>query len=103
MRQGRLHQIEIGPNVEPKGVIPLLVADLAQVTMGHLECRITHQDIDSAEFSSGSINHRSTMSRISQVTTHEYASATSVLNQTGDLSGVLVLIEIRDQHVCAFA
>jgi len=61
--------------------------------MGHLERRITHQDIDAAEFSSGSINHRATVSRIGQVTTHEYASATSVLNQTGDLSSVLVLIE----------
>ena len=71
--------------------------------MGHLERRITHQDIDSAEFGSGSINHRSTVSRIGQVTTHEYASATSVLNQPGDLSSVLILIEIGDQHVCAFA
>jgi hypothetical protein len=71
--------------------------------MGHLERRITHQDIDSAEFCSGSINHRSTVSRIGQVTTHEYASATSVLNQPGDLSSVLILIEIGDQHVCAFA
>jgi len=71
--------------------------------MGHLERRITHQDIDAAEFSSGSINHRATVSRIGQVTTHEYASAPSVLNQPGDLSSVVILIEIGDQHVCAFA
>src|SRR4029079_7576955 len=70
--------------------------------MGHLVRRINHHDIDSAEFGSGSINHRSTMSRIGQVTTHDYASATSVLNQPVDFSSVLFLMEIRDQHACAF-
>src|SRR6185312_15135759 len=71
--------------------------------MGHLERRITHQDIDSAKFSSGAINHRSTVSRIGQVAAYQHTFAAGVLSQPGDLSSVLVLIEIRDQHVCAFA
>jgi hypothetical protein len=54
--------------------------------MGHLKHRITNQDIDAAEFSSGSIDHRAT--RIGQVTGHEYASAPDVLNQPGDLCSV---------------
>jgi hypothetical protein len=50
MRQDRLDQMEIGPNVEPEGVIPLLVADLIEALMRHLERGVAHEHIDAAEF-----------------------------------------------------
>ena len=82
---------------------PFLVADLAEVTVGHLERRITHQHIDPAEFSSGAIDYRSALRRIGQVTTQKYTFAASVLDQRGDLGGVLVFVTIGDQHVGALA
>lgn len=63
MRQGGLDQIEIGPDVEPKCVVPLLVADLGKVAVGHLERRIAYQDIDAAEFGGGSIDHCTAVSQ----------------------------------------
>ncbi len=71
--------------------------------MGHLERRITHQHIDSAEFSSGAVDYRSAVRRLGQVAAYEYTFAASVLNEAGHFGGVLVLVEIGDQHVGSFA
>src|SRR4029078_481741 len=80
-----------------------LVADLPEVIVGHLERRITHKHIDPAEFGSGAVDYRSAVSRIGQGAPLLYTSAASVLDQRGHLGGVLVFVEIGDQHVGAFA
>ena len=67
MRQGGLDQLEVSSDVEPKRVVPLLVADFGEVTMGHLDRRVAHQHIDPAEFGSGPVDYRSAVSRIGQV------------------------------------
>ena len=71
--------------------------------MGHLERRVAHQHIDPAEFSSGTVDYRSAVSRLGQVATYQYTFAASVLNEPGHLGGVLVFVEIGDQHIGALA
>jgi hypothetical protein len=95
--------VKVGSNIEPERVVPLLVTDLAEVTMGHLERRVANQYIDSAEFSSSTVDYRSAVRRLGQVTAYHNTFATGVLNETGHLHGVLVLVEIGDQHVGALA
>ena len=71
--------------------------------MGHLERRVAHQHIDPAEFSSGTVDYRAAVSRLGQVTAYQYTFAPGVLNEAGHLGGILVLVEIGDQHVGALA
>ena len=103
MRQGGLNEVKVGAHVEPERVVPLLVADLLKAIVGHLECRVAHQHIDTAEFGDSALDYPAAVRRVGQVARHQYTLAAGVFNELRHLGGILVFVEIGDQHVGALA
>ena len=71
--------------------------------MRHLEGRVAHQHIDATEFGGGTVDHRPTVVRVSQVTAHQNAFAACLLDQARHVGGIVVFVEVGDQDVGAFA
>ncbi len=70
MRHGGLDQVEHGPNVELEGVIPLLLGDLVERLVRHLESGVADEDIDLAELLDCILDDIPAVLCISKIATH---------------------------------
>jgi hypothetical protein len=83
-------------------VVPLFVADLLEAFVSHLVRGIVDERVDVAEIRSGSLDDRTTMSRVRKVSPNQHAFAAGVLDVARDFLGVFIFVEVRDQNVGAF-
>ena len=93
------HRADVGVD----GAVPLLIGDLLQRVVAHLEGGVAHQDVQSAKLIDRGLNDVPAMLRIGNVALHQYRTSTGLLDIALGVLGVGVLTEIRDQHVGTFS
>jgi len=71
--------------------------------MRHLEGSVADKHIDRAELAHRPIDNRAAVARIRQISGDQHADTARIAHQLGHLLGVLMLVEVGDQHVGAFA
>jgi hypothetical protein len=71
--------------------------------VGHLERGVVDQDVDPAELADRPVHDFLAVLPLGQVAGHQDRRAPRLLDQGGGVLGVLVLGQVRDQHVGALA
>src|SRR5690242_16137077 len=84
-------------------MVPLLLADLFEVHVGHLISGIVDQDVDFAKFLERPIDQLAAMRRVLDVAGDEDRAAPGLFDPARRLPRVFVLAEVRNQNVGALA
>src|SRR3712207_5369377 len=107
-RRPRLHvrdrvlgQREHRRQVQRHRVVPLLVRDLLERVVAHLEGRVVDQDVDLAELLDRLRDDRLLVGAVGEVTRHQHALPAGLPDVLRGVLSVLVLVEVRNQDVGA--
>jgi hypothetical protein len=89
-------------DVSAKSSLQLLLRDLGNALLRVLLCGVVDQDVDAAEFSSGSLNRIFTKLLATNVAGEQQAFAPFSFDQPLRFPGIPVLVEINDGDVRTF-
>ena len=103
VRHRRLGQVEHRRDVGGEGVLPLLVGNLLQRLAGHLVGGVVDQDVDLAERLERGGDDLAAVRGVRDIAVDQHGLAAGLLHQRGGVLGVVVLVEVGDQHVGALA
>jgi hypothetical protein len=103
MRLGRLHQIEHRMDVRGERLLPFLIRDVAELFETGLVRGIVDENIEAAKLADGAIDNRSTVSGVADVPGHQHDLSSGFLDKTRGFLRILILAEIGNEKVSAFA
>jgi hypothetical protein len=90
-------------HVDRKGPLPFLVGNIFELFKGALMRRVVDQHVDPPERLGGLRNDAATMRRVGQVAGDEQGLPPLRLDQCLRLGGIVMFVEIGDEHVRALA
>jgi hypothetical protein len=86
-----------------QGPVPLIISDVLELVVGELLSCVADQHVQVPELADRGVDDGTAVRGIGHVVGHQHRLAACLLDPLAGLFRVVVLIEVRDQHVGAFA
>src|SRR4051794_32164013 len=101
MRHRSLDEMEQRAEVDREGAVPLLVRDLLERLVSHLERRVADEDVHPAELLDGLRDHGPAVGGVREVAGDQDGLLAGLLDPRRGVLRVLVLVEVGDEDVGA--
>src|SRR3954468_5381712 len=98
-----LGEVEHRDDVRPEDEVDLLGRDVEERLVGHLEGGVVDEDVELAELVDRALHQSEAVVAVADVAGHRDAAPARLLDPPLRLGGVVMLLEVRAQHVGALA